>query len=328
MANPPAHAYGSASANWHVLGLLTAGVFAHKANSENISVTFVYRDLDQQALDFQYNNQAQVADPKRYIDWYRTASETARARVAHVRDVAYGGLPDERLDIFLPEGAAKDDRRAVVAFVHGGAWRNLDLANSSFPAEAFTVRGALYVAIGFTRMPAAGTLDEMVAQVRAALTWLWGHVDQYGGDRSRLYLVGHSSGAHLAGMALCTDWQRMHGVPADVISRAVLVSGIYDLEPVRLSFRNEMLKLDRAAEIRNSPCRNLPENGPPVLIGYGELETAEFKRQAHDFEAVWQRRYRNAVRLELKGLNHYETIETLTDADSPLSRAIIEWFGV
>ena len=59
------------------------------------SVTLVYRDFDQQALDFQYNNQAHVADPMRYIAWYRTASEAARARVAHVRDVAYGSLPDE-----------------------------------------------------------------------------------------------------------------------------------------------------------------------------------------------------------------------------------------
>lgn len=291
-------------------------------------MTIVYRDLDQQALDFQYNNQAQVADPKRYLDWYKTASEAARARVANVRGIAYGGLPDERLDIFRPADAAASDRRPVVVFLHGGAWRNLELALSSFPAETFVSRGALYVAIGFSRMPAAGTLDEMVAQVRAGIAWLWCNIADHGGDRARLHLIAHSSGAHLGAMALCTDWARMYGIPSDALRSAVLVSGIYDLEPVRLSFRNEMLKLDRAGEIRNSPCRNLPASGPPVLIGHGELDTAEFKRQAHEFETLWQRRFGNAGRLTLKGLNHFETIETLADPASALSQATLKWFGI
>jgi arylformamidase len=291
-------------------------------------VTLVYRDFDQQALDFQYNNQAQVADPTRYIDWYRTASETARARVAHIRDVAYASLPDERLDIFLPAGVSRSDRRPAVVFLHGGAWRNLDLAGSSFPAETFTARGALYVSVGFSNMPAAGSLDEMVAQVRTALAWLWLNIESYGGDRNRLHLAGHSSGAHLGAMALGTDWPRLHGIPPGPVRSAVLVSGIYDLEPVRLSYRNEMLKLDRAAEIRNSPCRNLPVSGLPLLISHGEFDTVEFKRQAHDFEAVWQRCYGNAARIELAGLNHYETIETLVDPESPLSRATFGWFGI
>ncbi len=291
-------------------------------------MTLVYRDFDQAALDFQYNNQAQVADPKRYLDWYGTASAAVRARVPRVSDVAYGGLPDERLDIFRPVGAANSDRRPVVVFVHGGAWRNLDRAGSSFPAETFTARGALYVALGFSCMPAAGSLDEMVAQVRAALAWLWLNIDNYGGDRNRLYLVGHSSGAHLGAMALCTDWPQLYGVPAGLVHSAVLVSGIYDLEPVRLSYRNEMLKLDRAAEIRNSPCRNLPASGAPVLVGHGEFDTAEFKRQAHEFEAAWRHRYGNAGRITLAGLNHYETIETLTDPHSPLSLATFEWLGI
>ena len=168
----------------------------------------------------------------------------------------------------------------MVVFVHGGAWRSLSLTDCSFPAETITATGALYVPLGFTLMPAAGTLDEMVAQVRTGIAWVWQNIAAYGGDPARLYLIGHSSGAHLAAMALVTDWARLFGLPSNVVHSAVLASGLYDLEPVRLSYRNEMLRLDRAAEIRNSPCRNLPERGPPALIVYGEGETAEFKRQA------------------------------------------------
>ena len=291
-------------------------------------MALVYRDYDQHALDLQYNNQAQVSDPTRYLNWYVTESEKARARVKHSRDVAYGGLPDEKLDIFMPDDANTADRRPVVVFVHGGAWRNLDRTSSSFAAETFTSRGALYVTLGFARMPAAGSLDQMVAQVRASLAWLYDHVGEHGGDRERLHVIAHSSGAHLVGMALGTDWPRLYGLPEQVVCSAVLVSGIYDLEPVRLSFRNEMLKLDRAAEIRNSPCRNLPQSGPPLLIAYGESDTAEFKRQAREFFALWQRRCRNSELLELNGLNHYETIESITQSASLLTRAACRLFGL
>ncbi|MGB8513837.1 MAG: hypothetical protein WCE24_13745, partial [Pseudolabrys sp.] len=171
-------------------------------------------------------------------------------------------------------------------------------------------------------------LDEMVAQVRTALAWLWLNIEQYGGDCDRLHLVGHSSGAHLSAMAICTDWPRLHGAPAKLLRSAVVISGIYDLEPVRLSFRNEILKLDRAGEIRNSPCHNLPANGVPLLVGYGEFETDEFKRQAKDFAAIWERRYGNSRLLELQGLNHYETIETITEAKSALSREVFAWFAI
>jgi arylformamidase len=287
----------------------------------------VYRDFDQAALDREYNNQANVADPAHHIAWYGPASARARSRVAHDAGIAYGGLPDEQLDIFRPADAGSGDRRPVVIFIHGGAWRSLDLAGSAFAAETFTARGALYVPLGFSVMPAAGSLDEMVAQVRAGIAWVWQNIASYGGDPSRLHLIGHSSGGHLAAMALVTDWQRLYGLPASVIRRCVLVSGLYDLEPVRLSYRNDMLRLDRAAEIRNSPCRNLPTEGPPTLIAYGQHETSEFKRQAIAFETTWSTRYGNSRRMELAGVNHYEAIELLVDPESEITQAVTEWFG-
>lgn len=291
-------------------------------------MAFVYREFDQAALDFQYNNQAQVADPKRYLDWYGPASARARARFDRIANLPYGPLPDERLDIFAPPDTRPDDRRPVVIFVHGGAWRQLDLYGSGFAAETFAARGAIYVPIGFSAMPAAETLDEMIAQVRTAIAWVWRNIASHGGDPNRLYVVGHSSGAHLAAMAVVTDWPRLFGLPANVIAGAALVSGMYDLEPVRLSYRNEMLKLDRAAELRNSPCRNLPVQGPDLLVAYGSLETSEFKRQGQSFAALWQGCYGNCRELEVSGQNHYELIETLTDPSSLLTTAVLDRFGI
>ncbi|HET7803017.1 MAG TPA: alpha/beta hydrolase [Pseudolabrys sp.] len=291
-------------------------------------MSIVYRDMDQRMLDFQYNNRAHVADPRRYLDWYKTQSEIARSRVRHVRNIAYGPLPEERLDIFFPADTQEGQARPVVVFVHGGAWQHLDLASSSFAAETVTSRGAIYVALGFRRMPDAGSLDEMVAQVRMALAWLWLNIESHGGDPHRLHLLGHSSGAHLGAMAICTDWPRLFGLPNSLLRAAVLVSGIYDLEPVRLSFRNDVLNLSRADDIRNSPCHNLPADGVPIVVAFGELETAEFKRQARDFADLWKRRFGSSRLLELQGENHYETIETFIDGKSKLAEAAFGLFGI
>lgn len=289
-------------------------------------MSLIYRDMDQTALDFQYNNRAHVSDPQRYLDWYKTQSEIARAGVSHVR-TTYGPSPAEQLEIFTPAGTQAADRRPVVVFVHGGAWQHLSLASSSFAAEVVTARGAIYVALGFRRMPEAGSLDTMVRQVRRALAWLWRNVGSHGGDPHRLHLIGHSSGAHLSAMAACTEWG-LFGLPNGVLRTAVFISGIYDLEPVRLSFRNDVLKLSVSDAIRNSPCCNLPAEGSPIVVACGELETAEFKRQAKEFAQTWKQRFGNSQLLELPSLNHYETIETFIDQKSTLSRTTFELFAI
>jgi arylformamidase len=97
---------------------------------------------------------------------------------------------------------------------------------------------------------------------------------------------------------------------------------------VRLSYRNELLKLDRAAKLRNSPYRNLPRNSPPALVAYAEFDTDEFRRQARDFATLWQRCYGNAELLALKGLNHYKAAKSLADPESPLARRAFAWFGL
>lgn len=306
--------------------LLAAASLCSCAIVGAVPVGPVYLGYDQAALDLQYNNQASVVDPKHHLQWYGPASADARARVEHDSDIGYGPLPDQRLDIFRPAGTSRRDRRPVVVYIHGGAWRALGLADSSFPAETFTACGALYVPLGFTLMPTAGTLDEMVGQVRTGVAWVWQNISAYGGDPQRLHLIGHSSGAHLAAMTLVTDWARLYALPPDVIRSGVLASGMYDLEPVRLSYRNEMLRLDRAAEIRNSPCRNLPERGSPILIAYGQKETAEFKRQAESFEAIWRRQCEQSRLVEIEGANHYEVIESLTIPASQFAGEVLAWF--
>ena len=115
-------------------------------------------------------------------------------------------------------------------------------------------------------------MDAIVEQVRTGLAWLHRHAPSHGCDPARLFVAGHSAGGHLAAMALATDWRRF-GLPEDVIKGVCAISGVFDLEPIRLCYLNEVVGLDQDEARRNSPI-HLPLHGRcPVTVAVGELET-------------------------------------------------------
>jgi arylformamidase len=237
-------------------------------------------------------------------------------------DVAYGPSEAERLDIF----PAPADNAPVVVYFHGGAWTRWDKANNSFQAVPFTGAGATFVSVDFALVPRV-TLDELIRQCRAAVAWVHGNARDFGADPDRLYIAGHSSGGHEVGMLATTDWSQW-GLPDDAIKGAFAASGIYDLEPVRLSSRNAYLHLDEDAARRNSPIHHIRDAMPSMVIAYGENEQREFRRQSIAF-AQALRGSGHAVReLDLSGLNHFEVAEQYGDAETSLLRAVFDGVGV
>lgn len=93
--------------------------------------------------------------------------------------------------------------------------------------------------VAVRRTSPARTLAEIVRQCRAAVAWLYAHARNFGGDPMRIHVGGSSACAHLAAMMLASGWQAAHGVPDNLVAGATLLSGIYDLEPVRLGHPNE-----------------------------------------------------------------------------------------
>lgn len=180
----------------------------------------VWLDMDQKELDDAYDqsvwapNQTHVS--KRRAAW----SEAIRIRVKSDR-VAYGPTEIEKLDIY------KTTRwnAPIRIFLHGGAWRGGSAKDSAYPAEMFVTAGAHYVAVDFVSVDnAGGSLMPMADQVRRAVAWVYKNAASFGADPNRLYLSGHSSGAHLAGVVLVTDWQKDFGLPPDLVRGAVLTS--------------------------------------------------------------------------------------------------------
>ena len=176
-----------------------------------------------------------------------------------------------------------------------------------FPASMLLDKGISYVALDFDDVKTAG-LDGMVAQIRRAIAWVYKNADSLGIDPERIYLAGHSSGAHLGGVAMVTDWSA-YGVPDKVIKGATLISGMYDLKPVRLSARSSYVPFTDALEDAQSAQRHLLRIHAPIILATGSLETREFQRQSRDFAQALQQAGKPVQLLELPQFNHFEMMD-------------------
>ncbi len=279
----------------------------------------VFLNYEQAELDRQYDQRAWAANAVEVITRYGSASDAARARLGEPESFAYGPSGTETLDLYR----ARQSPAPLHVFIHGGAWRLLSKRESAFAAPLFVARGAHFAALDFAPAPAA-TLTEMAAQVCRALAWLYTNAASIGIDRERIFISGHSSGAHLAAVALTAEW-RAFGLQQSPIKAALCASGIYDLAPVRLSSRNDYLKLDAAMEQDLSPLRHLDRLGGDLVVAFGGGESDEFKRQAREFAAAAGAR---ATLIEDKGANHFEIAETLADAKGCLGAAALKQMGL
>jgi arylformamidase len=202
-----------------------------------------------------------------FFETYAAVSAEMRASLPCHLDLPYGDTPPERLDIF-PAGP----RAPVFVFIHGGYWRRLSKDASAFMAGTFTEAGVSVAVVEYALAPAV-SIDEIVRQCRSSLAWIDANGKEFGIDSGRIFIGGHSAGGHLAAMLLAGGWHGAFGVSDRVVSGALLVSGLYDLEPVRLSEPNDWARLDEAAAARNSPLLNLPGRECPLVVAWAENET-------------------------------------------------------
>jgi arylformamidase len=286
----------------------------------------VYLDYTQKELDDAYDQSVWAKNAQEVIKRYGTASEAVRAKYKF-ETKAYGTADEEKLDIFAPVKAAPATGAPIHIFLHGGAWRGGRKEMYSFPAPAFVENGAVYIAVGFASIPKV-RLPEMAQQVRGAVAWVYKNAKSFGGDPERIYLSGHSSGGHLCGVVLVTDWSKF-GVPATVLKGGMPVSGMFELTPVMLSARSSYVKIGREEQADLSSIRWLNRIACPVTLAYGDGESPEFKRQSRDMAAALKEKVKQPVELiEVKGVNHFEIIETLGKPDGALGKAALKQMGL
>jgi arylformamidase len=285
----------------------------------------VFLDYDQIELDAAYDQAVYQPNILQLNRRWASNSARVRARVGEPLHRAHGESAIEQLDIFRTDR----DRAPIFIFIHGGAWIRGDARSYSAPAEVFIRAGAHYVVPDFVNVAdAGGSLFPMAEQVRQAIAWVYRHAESFGGDRERIYLGGQSSGAHLAAVALTTDWPGEHGLPADIIKGGLCTSGMYELAPVRLSKRANYVKFTDEMVEKLSPIRHLNRLHTPLIVSYGTYETPEFIRQAREFAAAVDRAGRLRELIVGENYSHLELPETLCNPYGLLGAAVLQQMGL
>jgi len=285
----------------------------------------VWLDMTQAELDAAYDQNAYASNREQILARNAANSERARARLGAPKRYAYGPTPVEGLDVY-PTGRAG---APINVFIHGGAWRASVAKNNAIAAELFVNAGVHYVVPDFAWVQdVGGSLFAMADQVRRAVTWVYRNAADFGGDAGRLYVSGFSSGGHLVGVLLTTDWTKDFGLPADMLKGGLCISGMFDLKPVRLSSRNRYIAFTEEMEQALSPQRHLDKLVTPLVVAYGTFETPEFQRQSRDFAAAVTAAGKRVELLVGEGYNHFELYETLANPYGLLGRAALEQMGL
>jgi arylformamidase len=271
----------------------------------------LYRGMDRTALDAAYNNTRAVGQAKRdeYVAGWSRRSDAIRKLPGARLDVHYDSGPRHRLDVFPCTRAGAP----TLVYIHGGYWQMNDKEPYAFLGEGLLSAGFNLVLVEYTLAPAA-RLDQIVSEVRRGVTWVIERSNEIGGDPARVYVSGHSAGGHLTAMAMLDPG----------VAGGLAISGIYDLEPIRLNYLNEKLGLDAAEEDRNSPIRHLPAQAAPLVVTVGLGELPELVRQSEEFAAAWKRHGLRGTYLPVAKHDHFSILEELARPDGVVLGALRE----
>jgi arylformamidase len=280
----------------------------------------VWLDLDQEELDNAYDQAVYAFNARNIAERQAANNEKALSVIGKPERVSYGPTDIEKVDIYR----TKRLNAPTMIFIHGGAWRGGRSADFAVYAEVFVKAGANFIAVDFNDViETGGDLFPMVDQCRRAVAWVYRNAASFGANTDEIYLCSRSSGSHLAGCVVITEWEKQQ-LPRDILKGAVLGSGMYDLKAVRLSKRGNYVKFTDEMEQALSAQRHIDNIHTPLILAHGTLETPEFQRQTRDFAAALTAAGKPVQLIVGKGYNHYEMSETFGNPYGILGRAALE----
>jgi arylformamidase len=249
-------------------------------------------------------------------------AEQAHAALDPQTGLRYGPGARQLLDFFPAQGPA----RAIHVYLHGGYWRRGDRRISAFAAAPSVRRGVAYAAVGYDLCPDV-SLEAVVAEAIDAVEWLHRNAARLGVPGGRIYITGHSAGAHLAAMVLACDWAG-RGLDPGFIAGANLLSGIYEVEPVVHISVNEQARLTVERARALSPMLHPPRVAVPVVLAAGALESPGWIDQTTTFAEVCRAAGCKVEVLTLPQADHYSVpVAAIGRDDAAILRSMLRVLG-
>ncbi|ABE36522.1 Putative esterase [Paraburkholderia xenovorans LB400] len=261
-------------------------------------------------LEAQYNLRALRPDFEAgMLQEWLARSDRFRRSCGGSLDLAYGDGERDRLDYF--PAAATD--APLLVFFHGGYWQRGDKSVYSFVAEPFVAAGISVALVNYTLCPAV-RIGDIVTQSQRALTWLWRHADALGCARARWIVSGHSAGGHLAARLMATQWPAVGAdLPPQLLDGAILISALFDLEPLCETSINHGLGMGRGEARAASALAHPPASDAPQLIAVGGAETAAFHQQARAYATAFGTALRPMPGYTVEDCDHFDVVQAFAD---------------
>jgi arylformamidase len=285
-------------------------------------MTALYRGYDAQGLALQYSPRQTVRDAPSLIEGWGRKAAAFRRHAGGTLDIPFGDRPEEKLDLFRPPGSS---RPPLHLYIHGGRWQRFYKEDFSHVAAGLLAHGVAVAVTSHSLCPAV-TISDIIEQVRRAVSFLFREAARLEVATDHFQVCGHSSGAHLAACLVATDWPEL-GLAGGLVKSAILLSGIYDVEPLRHVETGTPLHLDAESARQASPVFWQPRCRGPLLLAVGSEESSEYHRQAAALAESWDAAGVTADRLSLPGRNHFTVIDELAAPDGALTLRALSMVG-
>ena len=268
----------------------------------------MWKNFSKEELDKAYNNSLAVPNSVALTQCWTEASSKLRQHLTGELNIAYGDIPRQHYDYF-----SAGNNSPIVVFIHGGFWQRRSKDDFTFIVPPMLEQGVSVVLLGYRLAPQVN-MNEIVLDIRNGLNAIEEKVRSERKAFPGFCLLGWSAGAHLAASVL--DQSNVYA--------GIGLSGIYDLEPMRHCYVNDLLQLDISMAINHSPILQASHFGKPFDLLVGDDELSEMQKQTVDFSKYRKSHHQPGVFMPLQGLNHFTILDELMRKDSSILELVKE----
>jgi len=244
-------------------------------------------------------------------------TDATRIKLPHHLDISIGDHPKQKIDLYLP--AEKTKKSPVLLFLHGGGFQEGDRSHYGFIAAPYAEHGIITAIAGYRLTSDGYVYPSATEDVKNSIAWLFENIESYGGDKSAIYVSGHSAGAILAAeIGVDLTWLQERGIPLETIRGIVSVSGRYDF----LKMEYDEYLPTRELKIKASAIHNIRKPAPEFILSYGTTEDL-YIQPSNDFYHQLVANHVDARIIEISNGNHIDTVFELGTADSELFNAVL-----